>query len=540
MFNAKSQSFYLSIEEDIPFSYRSHFRDSAKVVNELENLVVRLRQKGYLLANTDSIYFQNDTLYVVLYKGEQYKWANVNTEEIQYILQKTGYTSAFSSFRKITYRQFLKIEKHVLSYANNHGYPFAHLFFEPTKINKQTIEGIWHYDSHTLFTFDSLIIENYTGVQSKYLQRVLGFQKGEIYKKKKINEISKNLQKLGFVEETKKMEISFQKNVFRIILHLKKRKQHEFNGLIGFLPQEEQQLQVTGDVKIHLVNLFRRGIQTHIDWKKPDQYSQQLDLLYEHPFILNTILYPSFLLNIQKQDTTFLTVQRGGKLSFFPSLTNQIDFGISHKTSQNIQERKDSLYQDFSKTSYSFAYQYQQLDNYWFPKKGYYFYGNLSIGEKKLEDVNLEGVENKTWQWQWFLNYQCYSKLYKKIFLFTEIKYEGVQNVENQLWENDLFQFGGFQSLRGFNENELKASQWTILTIEPRFWFDETSFLYLFFDQSYHYYYQEQWAQGVGIGIQLQVKNGIFNFATALGRSSILNEVNLNLFKVHFGLVTKF
>ncbi len=502
-------------------------------------MVIRLREKGYLLTNADSHTFRNDTLFVKIHKGKQYKWANVQTEEVQEILQKIGYVSTFYLQKKINTNQFLQIENKIIDYANNHGYPFAHLSFEVTKIKEQTIEGIWHYDSHTLFTFDSLIIDNYTGVNPKFLQKALGFKKGEVYKKKKVESVSENLQKLGFVEETQKMEVIFQKNIFRLILHLKKRKQHEFNGLIGFLP-EEGQLQITGDVKVGLVNLFRRGIQTNVDWRKVDQYSQQLNLSYQHPFIFNTILSPNLSLNIQKQDTTFLTVQRDVQVSFFPSLTNQFDLGINYKTSQNIQIQNDSLFQNYSKISYSFSYQFQQLDDYWFPKRGHHFYVNWGVGEKKLDDTNIGEIQQNTWEWQWLFYYQKYSRLYKKIFLFTEIQYQGLQNVENQLWENDMFQFGGFKTLRGFNENQLRASQWTIFTIEPRFWFDKTSFLYLFFDYSYYYYYYEQSAQGTGVGIQLQVKNGTFNFATALGKNSLSNEVNLNLFKVHFGLVTKF
>ena len=36
--------------------------------------------------------------------------------------------------------------------------------------------------------------------------------------------------------------------------------------------------------------MFKIGIQTDILWRKPDRVSQQLDLNYQHPFILKTIL----------------------------------------------------------------------------------------------------------------------------------------------------------------------------------------------------------------------------------------------------------
>lgn len=539
VWNGESQSFYLKIDQKIPFSYKTHFKDSAKVLNELDNVIVRLREKGYLLANVDSQYVKKDTLLIQLYKGEQFKWVNVQTNEVEEILRKTGNQNSFYTNKKINYRQFLKIEKQLLSYANNHGYPFAHLSFEPLKIEENVIEGKWHYQSHTLFTFDTLILKTPQFINHGYLQSVLALKKGEIYRKKKIDQIAQTLQKLGFIELSEQVEIKFQKNIYKLIISVKNRKQNDLNGLIGFLPKEDNQVQFTGDVKLHLVNLFKIGIQTDILWRKPDQFSQQLDLNYQHPFILKTILSPNLQFNLQKQDTTFLTIARKVNFDFFISPESKVNLGLIYKTSQNIQTNKDSLFQDFSNLSYSLLYQYNKVDNYLFPKKGWFLETSLSVGEKKLAQKK-EGILEKTWQSEWSISTNYYLKLYKKWHVLLHQNYRGIENFDNQLWDNDLFQIGGFKTLRGFNENEFRASQWIKLSVEPRYWFDETSFIYTFFERSYLKYKNEKNVNGVGIGVQLQVKNGIFNFATALGADSQQKAFNINLFKVHFGLVTKF
>lgn len=505
----------------------------------MDNVIVRLREKGYLLANADSQFVKKDTLFVQFYKGKQFKWVNIQTTEVQEILRKIGNQNSFYTNQKINYHQFLKIEKQLLIYANNHGYPFAHLSFEPLKIEESLIEGKWNYQQHTLFTFDTLILKTPKFINHGYLQSVLAFKKGEIYKKKKIDQIGQTLQKLGFIELSQQVEVKFQKNIFKLIISVKKRKQNELNGLIGFLPKEDNQVQLTGEIKLHLVNLFKRGIQTDILWRKPDEYSQQLDLNYQHPFILKTILSPNLQLNLQKQDTTFLSISRKVNFDFFISAESKINLGLIYKTSQNIQIEKDSLFQDFSNLSYSLLYQYNKVDNYLFPKKGWFLETNISIGEKKLDQIK-EGILQKTWQSEWSISTNYYFKLYKKWYVLLHQNYRGIENFENQLWDNDLFQIGGFKTLRGFNENEFRASQWIKLSIESRYWFDETSFIYTFFERSYIKYQNEKNVNGAGVGVQLQVKNGIFNFATALGADSQEKAFNINLFKVHFGLVTKF
>ncbi|MCP4522564.1 MAG: BamA/TamA family outer membrane protein [Cytophagales bacterium] len=532
----KASSYTLVIKQELPISYKSHFKDSVKVVNELNNVVAQLREKGYLLANVDSQYYAKDTLWGDLNVGECYQWVEVDTKSIDQLLRKVGKKHLFESGNVVNYELFLRIESDLLNYVNNHGYPFAKINFVPTKLGEGEIKGRWNCDLQKLFVFDSLIID-YKGINANFLAKTLGFKKGTIYSKKKIDEIPKQLQQLGFLTMTKPMEVLFTEKTFGLVLHLEKRKQNTLQGLVGFLPNESGGLLVTGDVDFHLTNIFRRGIQFDAVWKKADLYSQQLTIEYHHPYLLNSIISPKVRLEVWKQDTSFLTVDRHLGFSFYPSLTNRFDMGVVYETSQSLQQ--DTSYQDFSKLSYSLAYQYTSLDNYWFPKKGHQLNGVLEIGEKNIvtEDLMIAPI---TWQWLWKLKYQFYTKLYKRWYFYTKIVYQGVQNSEEQLWENDLFQFGGLRTIRGFNENEFRASQWSLLNVETRFWIDETSFFFLFYNQGYYWYLDEQWLQGAGIGTQLKVRSGNFNFAVAWGKSQDVQLSGINLFKVHFGLVAKF
>ena len=123
-------------------------------------------------------------------------------------------------------------------------------------------------DAHFVISLYESIIEDSVLNQQAYLQQVLGFEKGEMYQKKKIDDIPQMIQKMGFIALNAVVKVIFKRNVFQVIVSLKKRKQNELNGIMGFLPKENGQLQLTGDVKLNVVNLFKRGIQTKIYWKK--------------------------------------------------------------------------------------------------------------------------------------------------------------------------------------------------------------------------------------------------------------------------------
>jgi hemolysin activation/secretion protein len=88
---------------------------------------------------------------------------------------------------------------------------------------------------------------------------------------------------------------------------------------------------------------------------------------------------------------------------------------------------------------------------------------------------------------------------------------------------NELYRFGGINSIRGFNENSLQANQFTSLLTEYRYLINPSIYIHSIIDYGY---YQDQSINrkgsliGLGIGIGLQTKNGLFNIIYANGSSN--------------------
>jgi hemolysin activation/secretion protein len=102
-----------------------------------------------------------------------------------------------------------------------------------------------------------------------------------------------------------------------------------------------------------------------------------------------------------------------------------------------------------------------------------------------------------------------------------------------------LFRFGGFRTLKGFDEESVLASSYLIFNLEQRFLLDANSWLYLFgnggwlrndaIGQNYR-----DTPYGLGAGITFQTNAGVFSVAYALGseRGAPLSFRNT---KVHLG-----
>ncbi|MEM9024212.1 MAG: BamA/TamA family outer membrane protein, partial [Bacteroidota bacterium] len=110
------------------------------------------------------------------------------------------------------------------------------------------------------------------------------------------------------------------------------------------------------------------------------------------------------------------------------------------------------------------------------------------------------------------------------------------------LFRNELYRIGGLKTLRGFDEESIFASIYSIATVEVRYLLEQNSYAYLFWDGAY----VENNSQGsaftdrpfgFGVGVSFETKAGIFSFSYALGKQRG-NPILLRAAKLHFGFVT--
>ena len=145
--------------------------------------------------------------------------------------------------------------------------------------------------------------------------------------------------------------------------------------------------------------------------------------------------------------------------------------------------------------------------------------------------------------------YQISSKMqyFIPVFRSSAIKlsnHTGYMGSGENLYDNELFRIGGIKLLRGFNEETIFASFYSVFTFEYRLLFNQNSNLFVFSDLAY----TEQITDiirkfdlpiGFGTGLNLQTKVGIFSISYAIGGQR-QNRLNFGSGKIHFGMVTSF
>jgi translocation and assembly module TamA len=539
--------------------YQANQKDSLSAIVELNKLIIKLHGEAYITASADSISYVRDTLIIKLKIGDRFQWAHLRKGNLnEQLLNKSGYKEKFYSKTDFRYSDLIKLEGRILEYSEDNGHPFAYVRLDSIKIHGEKLEASLKYDGGHYITFDSINIIGKTKIKKKFLTRYLRIFPGQPFSQEKIDNINKLLKQLSYVKQFKPYVIVFSEDKATLNLFLEDKKSNQIDGIVGFLPNEssEKKLLVTGELNLNLKNLFGTGKMLMAEWRKFNQASQMLDFSYFHPRLLSTNLDIKADFNLLKQDTSFLNISRYITISQNTNEYGRINLYAGLKTSRELLSSKITdktilpPFSNFNYYIYGIGYQWSNLNDFFYPRKGWLLSADGIIGNKSImkssafDDTLYNNVQLKSVQINLNVNVEKYFPLGKYGVLLTKVEGGNIFNNKNNIFFNDMYRVGGLNSLRGFNENNFYASTYAVGTIEYRFFTDETSYLLLFYNQAYvkNILNEENpidYPLGFGAGISFSTNVGVFNFIYSLGNSKS-QKLNFNLSKIHFGLISRF
>lgn len=547
-----------SVKTGVKFPEAS-YKDSVSAVKSLSDFLLELHKKGYLEASVDSIIQNGSKWLAVLYVGEVYRFAEVKRGSLPLPLaNKVGYHA--KQFRGAVFdiRELYKLEQKIIKTAENNGYPFASIGLDSIEIDEgKNLTASFRYEPGPFITIDSLAIVGNYEVKYKFLQRLVRIKKGDEFSQAKINQSDAILGELPYLKVMSPPQAYMVNGTSRITYYLEKRKANVLDGYVGFLPNaaKNNKLLITGDVRLELKNLFRSGKIVFVNWQRFNEQSQFFKMYYEHPRFIGTGIDVSGLLEITRQDTSFLNINRELKISQQLGATGKLDFFIGLRTGRILSQRANTdtlnlAFGDFNNYTYGLGYTLNKLDNFFYPKRGLFFTTKVFMGSKTIQknpfygEATYKDIKTQTFQLNVEAMVEKYIRLSKKNILMSRLNLGQIFNDKKSLFLNDFYRVGGLRTLRGFNENQYYVSQFAVGTIEYRFHTDEESYLLLFTDQAFvaNPYIDNgnpEYVFGLGAGISFTTQAGVFNFVYSVGQSST-QKLSLTLSKIHFGLVSKF
>lgn len=521
----------------------------------IKNITTQLYQNAYLTTHIDSI-TTDSTAFMLHYNlGKQIKWANLTTQTIdEGILSKIGFRDKIYNNRPFNQNQLKRFFDKVISFYENHGYPFASIQLDSVQITDYNLSANLSINKNQLYKIDSVAIKGNATVSDDYIKNYIRINDEDIYNEELIKKINTRIKEIPFVEEQNPSKVIFNEESAYVLLVLKKKQANRFNGILGIVPDETGKVRLNGDLKLNLMNSFKRGEEISFNWRAMQNNSQDLKLSTAYPFLLNSPFGAEYQLNIYKRDSTYIDVFNKIGIRYILKGNNYFNVFYHNKSSSLLSQKGfETLtvlpdFADVSTQLYGIGIVYDQLDYIHNPRRGFSITANGSLGNKKItknpqlneqlyEDVNL-----KTNLYTAQANLALYIPIKKRsvIKLGTQNGYTYNEN----LFDNEMLRIGGLHTLRGVDEESIFASFYSIQTIEYRFILEQNSFLYLFTDGAF---WEKRTANAYtldrpysfGVGVNFETNAGIFSISYAVGKQ-FDNPIQFRSAKIHFGFINFF
>ena len=114
--------------------------DSVTAIRNLNKMLASFYDDGYLAASIDSITGNSDTLLVYISPGIQYKWSRLKNGNLdEGMLSEAGFREKLYDNKPLRPSGISKLNKKILGYCENHGYPFATLNYRNFQFDEKMV-----------------------------------------------------------------------------------------------------------------------------------------------------------------------------------------------------------------------------------------------------------------------------------------------------------------------------------------------------------------------------------------------------------------
>ena len=512
----------------------------------LENNKNQWLEKGYYLASFKALYVSSTEIEVLVEIGSHFpNVAIVINDSIKSQLRSFGIENIPKNSLKTSPSLFkLFIDKTLKAYANN-GYPFAQVFFAEQEIIEQQIQIQMNISSGKFYRFSDIIVKGDSSISKSTVQNLIGIKINDFYSEEKLSSIDRILQQTNFINVLKKSELLFTENGVELYVYLENQKMSSMNGAVGLQPNpQSQKIGLTGDVQIKLQNVFKKAELIDLNWRSNEPQTQALQAKLNYPFLFKSPFGIDLKFNLYKRDSTFLDLKSfiGIQYSFKNNVQLKGFYQVNSSEILSKTPNPSSLFSYLAPiklNSYGLSLQYKRINFLPNPSKGFSLFIETSIGNRTIKKENT--ILEKSYVYKSIFQYVSYIPITKRNIIKVGVNFESYTS--STIFQNERYRFGGLNSLRGFNEEEIFASTKLITSLEYRFLLDKNSNAFIFYDQGIYedntLTYKIDNPFGVGAGISFGSRIGIFSISYALGKQEN-NPFEFRNGKIHFGYITYF
>ncbi|MFD2565030.1 ShlB/FhaC/HecB family hemolysin secretion/activation protein [Aquimarina rubra] len=519
--------------------YTTNFKNFLDLKTEIDITQEKLLKSGYLDVRLLELKKTSDSLLTgILELNKKYNQLTIyyNKELIpKEILNQISSKVTESQF-SIPFEKTEQTLQFLTDQLVNQGNTFSNLSLTKIKKDKNNVFAKLISSKSKTRTIDDITIKGYSKFPYSYLKYNTRIRTGNIFNKGNIIEKSKKIDNLGFAKNIKAPEVLFEKDSTKVYLYLEKRSANSFDGFLGFSSDTESgNLELNGYLNLNLINNLNFGEQLNLIYKSDGNEQQRFQANISLPYLLKTPIGIEAGLDIFKKDSTFLITEQKVNLNYLVNDKNSLFIGYKTISSDNLLDTPQpalNIY-DYTSSFYGIGFNHTKRQNSnLFPIKNKYAI-TTEFGSRKTETENTSQIRGS-------LNISYIFKLNQRNSIFLSNTAAAI--VSDDLFLNELFRFGGINSIRGFEENSINASLYNVINTEYQYILSQNLYIHSIIDYSY---FEDESIElsknltSLGFGLGLNTKTGLFRIIFANGKSSESNFKFSNT-KVHISLNATF
>ncbi|KAF2510728.1 hypothetical protein EYY60_09455 [Flavobacterium zhairuonense] len=514
-------------------AYKPNHINVKSMFDEIKLISEKLSKIGYLENNIQNTIQINDSTYSSEIQLKQ------QTKSIHiYIGINNSFFYAEKTKSDTIILPYIELENYLnqkIIDAEKQGFALSKIKLENIKKKNSVIYADLNFKSEKKRIINSIIL-NYANPKGKdffpkgHLKQLNKKYLSKTFNQETTQQLYEDINSYEFVSQTKYPEILFTTDSTKIYTYIEKRKANTFDGYIGFANDKDEKMNVNGYVDISLLNTLHAGEQFSLYWKSDGNQQKTFNTKVEIPYIFQSSLGIKAQLNIFKQDSTFQNTKTAIDLGYFINYNSRIYAGYQSTESSDIQNANNSFISDFKNSYFTSSFDYKKTDhkNNLVPRKALV---NWIIGYGKRSTNNDPETAGTSTQFYTNLNASYNFEINDKNFI--NINSQNFYLSSKNYISNELYRFGGMNSIRGFLENSLQCNFNFLILTEYRYKFSKNIYIHTITDYGI---YQDLTSTidpnktkkliGVGIGSVLQTPNGLLRINLTNGSQDI-QEIQL-------------
>ena len=514
--------------------YIKSFNDAKGVLDETNLFSKKLSQVGFLehqlienkkVNDSTFLYLYNigaKTNFIHIYIGKNLELSNWNLNTVK------------NDTLKLPFGESEAFLNHAIKKLETAGFSMAKVQLKNIKKHSKFVSADLSITSDKKRQLNDIVINGYDKFPEGHKNNLKRLYKKRIFNQTNLDKLYKHISQFQFVKQTKYPEILFTKDSTKVFVYVEKAKSNSFDGFIGFTNDENKKLIFNGYLDLTLNNAMNSGEKLELYWKSNGQDQKTFRVGAEIPYVFKSPIGMKVQLNIFKQDSTFQNTQTAIDFGYYFNYNTRLYLGYQSAESSDIKNSNTLLLSDFTNKFYTSNFEFiaYKEDDFLFPEKSNI---NIKIGT---------GTRNSKFQSnnQFFGSLNVSHNFYLNQKNIINIKSFNYYLQSDEYITNELYRFGGINSVRGFNENSLQGNLFSSLLTEYRLVLSPSIYLHSIMDYAH---FQDKTTNlngnllGLGFGFGLLTKNGLFNFVYANG-STKDQAIQLSNSVVHVSLKATF